>query len=122
MVKLRFFLFLLLFLLAGQNGFAGLPSFAEGEVKVIEYNLGEVLSDNTIEKSFEFKKRIVSVVTLCDCVHVEVIEKKIPPNDDLYVVKVAFNPEGYEGPVEQDVCLIDEDDSLVTLRIKAFVK
>jgi hypothetical protein len=109
MVKLRFLLSVFLI--------AHISTFAQEEGKTIEYDLGQVSQSKPVHRKYEIKEKIKSAVSLCECVKVKVI-----PGKDASLLEIEFNPAGYHGQILEEIKLLDETDSLITLRIKAYVK
>ncbi|MFA5271352.1 MAG: hypothetical protein WC412_03305 [Candidatus Omnitrophota bacterium] len=91
--------------------------FAQEQGKALEYDLGQVLSSQLIQKKYEIKERIKSAVSLCECVKVKVILF-----DEGSILEIEFNPAGYNGSTVEEIKLLDEKDNLITLKIKAYVK
>ncbi|MFA6282043.1 MAG: hypothetical protein WCY05_06065 [Candidatus Omnitrophota bacterium] len=92
-------------------------SSAKEQEASIEYDLGQVLQSERIQKKYEIKEKIKSAVSLCECVKI-----KVTPGDKGSVLEIEFNPTGYNGAIVQEVKLLDEKDSLITLKLKAYVK
>lgn len=97
-------------------------SYAQGAGRLIEQNLGEIYFKKIIIQKIEFKEEIKSAVSSCECLKVNIYKKEEPKAEPIYVVNMEFDPKDYEGPVSQDIMLLDKNDDLITLRIKAVVK
>jgi hypothetical protein len=95
---------------------------AEEQDRLLEYNLGKISSDKLIKHKYKFHEEIKSALTLCECVKTNVYKKEEPGQQTLWIVNVEFDPQGYSGDVSEDVLLLDKDDRLITLRLKAFVE
>lgn len=91
--------------------------FAQEHDTVIEYDLGQVLESELIQKKYEIKEKIKSAVSLCECVKI-----KVTPRDKDSLLEIEFNPAGYKGLVFEEVKLLDKNDNLITLKLKAYVK
>lgn len=91
--------------------------FAQEQGAVIEYDLGQVLESELIQKKYEIKEKIKSAVSLCECVKI-----KVTPRDKGSLLEIEFNPAGYNGPTVEEVKLLDEKDKLITLKLKADVR
>jgi hypothetical protein len=74
---------------------------AQGTPGAIEYNFGDILSDKPVTHDFEFKEKIKSVVSLCECVKVSTLEEN--SKTPLYTVHVEFDPKDYSGDVQEKV-------------------
>jgi hypothetical protein len=91
--------------------------FAQEQSAVIEYDLGQVSQSELVQKKYEIKEKIKSAVSLCECVKV-----KVMPFNEGSTLEIEFNPAGYNGPFFEEVKLLDENDNLITLKLKAYVK
>jgi len=91
--------------------------FAQEQGTVIEYDLGQVSQSELIQKKYEIKEKIKSAVSLCECVKI-----KVTPRNKGSLLEIEFNPAGYDGSTVEEIKLLDEKDSLITLKIKADVK
>lgn len=101
---------------------ASLWAYADDNNRLLEYNLGEISFKKVAIQKYEFKEEIKSAISLCECVKVNVYKKEAPKAEPLYIVNIEFDPKDYEGQVTQDIMLLDKNDNLITLRIKAFVR
>jgi hypothetical protein len=96
--------------------------YAQNQDRLLEYNLGKISSDKPIKQKYKFYEEIKSTLSLCECVKTNVYKKEEPGKENLWIVNVEFDPQGYSGDVSQDVLLLDKNDKLITLRLKAFVE
>lgn len=102
--------------------FSTITIYAEKETRLLEYNLGKISSDKVIKHKYKFYEEIKSAMGLCECIKTNVYKKEEPDKEPLWIVNVEFEPQGYDGDVSQDVLLLDKNDNLITLRLKAFVE
>lgn len=107
MVKITFVLFL---------SFA-LICYAQPSEKIIRFDFGKVSSKAILSHEFIFKEKIVSVMSMCECLQINMFEDK-----GSYIARVEINPQGYRGKVSLEAVLMKEDNSLVRLKISAFVE
>lgn len=102
--------------------FYAFSAYAADATRLLEYNLGNIPSDTIVKQKYQFHEEIKSALSLCECVKADVYKKEEPDKEPLWIINIAFNPQGYAGDVSQDILLLDKNDNLITLRIKAFVK
>jgi hypothetical protein len=95
--------------------------YAENSTRLIEHDLGDISPKKLVKLKFQFKETIKDVTTLCDCVKAWVYKKEESNRDILYIVNVEFDPREYLGEIQQDILLLEENDNLITLRLKAVV-
>lgn len=91
-------------------------TYAQESERTIEYDFGIIPSDSIAHKVYEVKGEIVSAVSLCDCVDVQVDRGK---NNSL--INIKFNPEGYDGLTVQEVKLFSDNGQLITLKLRVYV-
>jgi hypothetical protein len=110
-VFLRLALFLCVFL-----------AYADSGSRLLEYNLGKISATKIVKQKYQFHEEIQSALSLCECVKTNVYKKEEPNLKTIWIVNVEFDPRSYSGQVSEDILLLDKDNNLITLRLKAFVE
>ena len=91
--------------------------FAQDLDKVIEYDFGKVASATIVNSDFELQEQTKSVTSLCECLKVQLKEYQ-----DKQMIQIEFNSLGYQGQFQQEILLVNKDDKVVRLKIKAFIE
>lgn len=97
--------------------------FAEIYGELIEFDLGTVSNQNIVEREFEFAGEIKNVISLCECLEISTHKKELsfkgyPVTS---IVNIIFDPKDYVGETTHDIILVDTQDKVTKLRIKAVV-
>lgn len=98
----------------------GQVCFAAGS-RTVEHDFGAIAASAVVSHTFMFDEDIKSVIALCDCVTASVV-KSVHAGKKQTQVLVKFDPASYQGPVSQEIFLLDKDSNRITLRLKAFVR
>ncbi len=93
--------------------------WAESPEPAYEVDFGLISGLEIVSTTIAIDVDIVNVVVPCECVlaHILPQEDKGRP-----VLSLQFDPSGYRGPVVQDITLIDRQNQLITVRVKAQVE
>ncbi len=90
--------------------------YAQPKEKVVSFDFGEVSSKKVLSHRFVFEEKIVSVISLCECLKIDISKEK-----DKFMVDIKLDPYGYEGKISLEGLLIKEDGNIIRLRIFATV-
>ncbi len=94
-----------------------LVCYAQPKEKIINFDFGEVSSKEILSHKFVLKEKVVSAVSMCDCLKINISKEK-----HKFVVGIELDPEGYEGKVSLEGLLIKDDNNIIRLRISAVVR
>lgn len=87
--------------------------------QLIELDFGRVTSGAIAERTFVIAKSIHNIVVPCECVTLKPLSK---PDENPTTLSIEFDSRGYEGDVIQDIILVDDQENLITVRLRADVK
>lgn len=106
----------ILFFLLSLSCYAGICG------NLMEVDLGTVSNQKIVEHEFEFAGEIKNVMSLCECIEVSTRKNEVSSKKYLSVVKIIFDPKNYVGETAHDVILVDTQDRVTRLTIKAIVE
>ena len=82
-------------------------------------DFGTLTPEERPQQELALDFEVTNVVIPCSCVTAKM---KPVEASELPILAVGFNPTGYQGEVIQDITLVDSDENLITVRVKAFVE
>ncbi|MFH1876124.1 MAG: DUF1573 domain-containing protein [Candidatus Omnitrophota bacterium] len=97
------------------------PCWCADVQRVLEHDFGIIPSTAPVSYTFVFDEEVKSVVTLCDCVKASVV-KTASAGKHSSSILVELDPASYQGPMSQEIFLLDKHSKRITLRVKAFVQ
>lgn len=97
------------------------PCCYADQERVFEHDFGIIPPTAPVSYTFIFDEEIKSVVTLCECVKASIV-KTAGDGKHSSSVLVELDPVSYQGPVSQEIFLLDKHSKRITLRVKAFVR
>ncbi len=113
MDKIKYFLFLFFIIVYL------FPGRVFSQEVVLEFDFQEVTQGDVLSHTFFINYDIKGIVSECECFSAQVLSA---PGEIPAKIKVTFDSTGYISQVNQRIILIDKDDNIFAIAIKANVK